>query len=345
MVEEVPAPVLAYRFTHELVRRALYDRLSSLRRAELHLRVGRVAGSRRLVASGRRARRPRPSFRGGHAGRRSRTRRRLQPARGGCRVGRARPRGGRRTVSGQPSGSGSPTSGGGRRPCSRSARALPHGNLARFAGGLPRSRRDRAQPRRRRAPRSSRIGVETRAGGRRCTTRAARELLEEASARSPTPTRSSGSGCSRGSPGRSSTRVIPRGGRSCARTRSRWRAGSATATGSRPCSCAPTGRDDDPAARTSSRCSPRRALSPRRSATSRSRRRRWSGGSRRSWRWARPPPRATSSRSCSTWRSACANPSSSTSPSTTASSLALLEGRLRDAELARRAVARVGPAS
>ncbi|HVP76139.1 MAG TPA: AAA family ATPase [Gaiellaceae bacterium] len=41
MLEELPAPPgLAYRFTHELVRRALYDRLSGMRRAELHLRVG-----------------------------------------------------------------------------------------------------------------------------------------------------------------------------------------------------------------------------------------------------------------------------------------------------------------
>ena len=40
MLEERPAPGLTYRFTHELVRRALYDRLSALRRAELHLRVG-----------------------------------------------------------------------------------------------------------------------------------------------------------------------------------------------------------------------------------------------------------------------------------------------------------------
>ena len=40
MIEEVPAAGLAYRFTHELVRRALYDRLSALRRAELHLAVG-----------------------------------------------------------------------------------------------------------------------------------------------------------------------------------------------------------------------------------------------------------------------------------------------------------------
>ena len=39
MVEEVPGRTLAFRFTHELVRRALYDRLSSFRRAELHLCV------------------------------------------------------------------------------------------------------------------------------------------------------------------------------------------------------------------------------------------------------------------------------------------------------------------
>ncbi|HEY2258733.1 MAG TPA: AAA family ATPase [Solirubrobacteraceae bacterium] len=39
MVEEVPRRRLTYRFTHELVRRALYDRLPGLRRAELHLRV------------------------------------------------------------------------------------------------------------------------------------------------------------------------------------------------------------------------------------------------------------------------------------------------------------------
>jgi DNA-binding CsgD family transcriptional regulator/tetratricopeptide (TPR) repeat protein len=49
IIEELPAHRLAYRFTHELVRRALYDRLSSLRRAELHLRVGEA-----LEATGRR---------------------------------------------------------------------------------------------------------------------------------------------------------------------------------------------------------------------------------------------------------------------------------------------------
>jgi DNA-binding CsgD family transcriptional regulator len=40
MIEELPSRRLAYRFTHELVRKALYDRLGGARRAELHLRVG-----------------------------------------------------------------------------------------------------------------------------------------------------------------------------------------------------------------------------------------------------------------------------------------------------------------
>jgi len=39
MIEEVPSRRLAYQFTHELVRRALYDRMPRLRRAELHLLV------------------------------------------------------------------------------------------------------------------------------------------------------------------------------------------------------------------------------------------------------------------------------------------------------------------
>jgi DNA-binding SARP family transcriptional activator/tetratricopeptide (TPR) repeat protein len=40
LIEELPGPTPACRFTHELVRRAVYDRLKPLRRAELHLRVG-----------------------------------------------------------------------------------------------------------------------------------------------------------------------------------------------------------------------------------------------------------------------------------------------------------------
>jgi DNA-binding CsgD family transcriptional regulator/tetratricopeptide (TPR) repeat protein len=40
IVVELPGRHLAYRFSHELVRRAVYDRLSGVRRAELHLRIG-----------------------------------------------------------------------------------------------------------------------------------------------------------------------------------------------------------------------------------------------------------------------------------------------------------------
>src|SRR3984885_15767306 len=45
MIEELPSQRLACRFTHEIVRRALYDRLSRMRRAELHLRVGEALES------------------------------------------------------------------------------------------------------------------------------------------------------------------------------------------------------------------------------------------------------------------------------------------------------------
>lgn len=40
MLEEIPSLGLVYRFAHELVRRAVYDGLTGLRRAELHLAVG-----------------------------------------------------------------------------------------------------------------------------------------------------------------------------------------------------------------------------------------------------------------------------------------------------------------
>ncbi|HTY98015.1 MAG TPA: LuxR C-terminal-related transcriptional regulator, partial [Solirubrobacteraceae bacterium] len=40
MVVELPGRQLSYRFSHELVRRAVYDRVSGMRRAELHLRIG-----------------------------------------------------------------------------------------------------------------------------------------------------------------------------------------------------------------------------------------------------------------------------------------------------------------
>jgi DNA-binding CsgD family transcriptional regulator len=53
MIEEMPSRRLGYRFTHDLVRRALYDRLSGLRRAELHLDV--AEGLERAHAAGRAA--------------------------------------------------------------------------------------------------------------------------------------------------------------------------------------------------------------------------------------------------------------------------------------------------
>lgn len=40
LIEELPQPVPACRFTHELVRRAIYDRITGMPRLELHLRVG-----------------------------------------------------------------------------------------------------------------------------------------------------------------------------------------------------------------------------------------------------------------------------------------------------------------
>lgn len=53
MIEEVPSRRLAYRFTHELVRRALYDRMAALRRAELHLRVAEALEQARGTSQSR----------------------------------------------------------------------------------------------------------------------------------------------------------------------------------------------------------------------------------------------------------------------------------------------------
>ena len=45
LVEELPELQPAWRFTHELVRRAVYDRITGIHRAELHLRVGEALES------------------------------------------------------------------------------------------------------------------------------------------------------------------------------------------------------------------------------------------------------------------------------------------------------------
>ena len=53
MIEEVPGHTLAHRFAHELVRRALYDRLTAGRRAELHLRIAEALDERASDGSAR----------------------------------------------------------------------------------------------------------------------------------------------------------------------------------------------------------------------------------------------------------------------------------------------------
>ncbi len=53
MIEEVPGHTLAHRFAHELVRRALYDRLAAGRRAELHLRIAEALDERASDGSAR----------------------------------------------------------------------------------------------------------------------------------------------------------------------------------------------------------------------------------------------------------------------------------------------------
>ncbi len=53
VLEELPSPELAYRFSHELVRRALYDGLTAPRRAALHLRCAEAIESSTRPRRGR----------------------------------------------------------------------------------------------------------------------------------------------------------------------------------------------------------------------------------------------------------------------------------------------------
>ena len=145
MIEELPSPTLAYRFTHELVRRALYDRLSG-------------AAPRRAAPADRRgARGDRPSRRSGRVladlahhfaaaapiggpGPRGR----VQPAAPPTPPRPRSPTTRRRRGCARRCGSASTTSAGAPRSCWRSARPL-------FRDGHARSRRSRRSARRRRS--------------------------------------------------------------------------------------------------------------------------------------------------------------------------------------------------
>ncbi len=173
VIEELPFPALAYRFTHELVRRALYDRLSVLRRAELHLRIAEALESVERPRHGTRARRPGPPFRSGGADRRTGAGGRVQPARGASGVGRAGLRRGQRPACARRCRWGWRTSASAPRSCSTSAR--------RCSAPAARSTRCRRFARRRRSRESSarescsparRSGSRRPAGGRDSPTRA-----------------------------------------------------------------------------------------------------------------------------------------------------------------------------
>ena len=234
MIEELPSHGLAYRFTHELVRRALYDRLSGMRRAELHLRVGEALESAG-GALGPGARRPRAPLRRRRALRRGPARgveynvlaaraataalafdeaatrlrtalelgiRASPPARRGVQLelGDASHRGGKATrCAGGVQGGGGDRPRAGGRGAARAGRDRLRGRLL-----APGDRR----PGRGRAARGGDSGARRR--------------------RAP----SCGSGCWPGSPARSTSRATTSAGRSSARAPSAWRGSSRIAPGS-----------------------------------------------------------------------------------------------------------------
>ena len=242
MIEELPSRRLAYRFTHELVRKALYDRLRSARRAELHLRVGEAlesAGER----SGRVLADLAHHFAAAAPARGDRARSRVQPRRGArCALGTRVRRGGGAV----PHGARAPD-----RARVRAGRGLPRARHCEPPGGqgarrtrrVPLGRGDRARARR--APTCShepRSATRRRAGAPGSSTKVRSSSSRRPRTRSATRAPSCASRCSAGSPARSTSGAITIVARRRGRARSQWRGGSAIAPASPPCSCAPTGR-------------------------------------------------------------------------------------------------------
>ena len=241
MIEELPSRRLVYRFNHELVRKALYDRLGSARRAELHLRVGEAldsAGDRSgrvladlahhfaaaapLGASGRaveynlaaaRAACSALAFDEAAARFRTALELRIEPASARAEayleLGTASHRAGK-----------VPDALAAFRSAAEIARELASADLLARAA----------------------IGYEETCWRPGIVDEAAIHLLEEAADAFSDESPSCASHCSAGSPARSTFGAITIVAHRRGRARSRWRAGSAIAQASPPCSCAPTGR-------------------------------------------------------------------------------------------------------
>ena len=323
MIEEMPGPRARLPVPHELVRRALYDRLP-------RPAPGRAAPAGRRGAGGAPAPSPRPRAR-----RPRLPLRRRRPAR--------RRRSARSTTTCAPPSAASAALAfdeAAIAPADRARAGRPDdraraeiqlelglaryraGRSARFAGGLPRGRRDGA-PRWATPELLARAAIGYR--GRvlaACDRRPGRaELLEEASRRSATadatlrvallvgPVRAR---CA-DSAGRSTRRRGARRGDRAWRARIDDRAGLADGA-----DAARTGRAAPPAAgRARWSCSRRHATSRRRSATSRSRPRRWNGGSPTLMALGDLAAARGELRACWRWRGARTSRSSSTSRSTT----------------------------
>ena len=151
------------RFTHELVRRAVYDRIAGIRRAELHLRVGEALERVHARRPDARPARARPPLHARRPGRRRRARASTTTCAPPTRRSRRRPSTRRRRGSRPRSSSGSPTRASAR--ASRSSSATSSTRPGRLVGG----RRDAGrEPRRRDRPGGARHrGARARARMRR----------------------------------------------------------------------------------------------------------------------------------------------------------------------------------